>query len=816
MKKLLSLALAAMLLLALLPAASLQVRAADADFADLPSGDELRELVVEHSRAQAAVLWTPAETVDFRNACTWSPALYYEKGVTYRGIPYTSDKISVNADVYAFSRFIDETGAYVGPVTWNDMPGSDCGGQVRLSYGWAGVLCGNELEDMIFDPGDYAASFGMMPVGGYDWSGFNRSASSRQSVLEPNGKFVIYNCYAQMQPGDCVFVLYPDGGEHIMLVTGMPNVAFDGRGECSGEQSTVRILEQTSSIHGDGGVQSNWRESDYTFASLYETGFIPLTMEAFNKSSLDAPTFETAGVSVSGKVGRNALLSGQVLSNYNIFRLRAEIQDASGKTVLTGETYPNSLRADLGKLDYAGKLASLPAGSYRYLLTAEIGFGVKTVLDSEIEWAGAEESPVVFIKDGGSGDGSSPEEAMGNLPGADANLLTSYKCCALYRALNMLSETGGTTVICGDSTVASGRSLERHRQLLSPMSAPEYASEQTVLLTSVYGGVDYRAENGAELILERNAKQTTDLELNICSVWRDLDLRFDYNYVALPAITESTMGAFVACGGKKTVIEDSVTVSLSQSGTPLETEEYKKYLPHLFGGYYNLCGVGDTDLTVLGGTWANVCGGSHDGWRYGSCNLTFGGNARAYGGIYGGGDSKKAVVCGDVTVSVTGGTASGKMVAGTSGSFGISNYQVSLKISGWPDLSGITIVNAGTSTGNGMAPLQVLLNMGEFKNAGENFTAYYNESDFSMIVPAPAPEANPNAEKEKASEKGGRTAPAAKGGMSDTMLILVSVGSAVVVAAVVVWLILRKKPEEGAKNPAPEEKKDSPEDKSEG
>ena len=120
------------------------------------------------------------------------------------------------------------------------------------------------------------------------------------------------------------------------------------------------------------------------------------------------------------------------------------------------------------------------------------------------------------------------------------------------------------------------------------------------------------------------------MELNICSVWKDLDFRVDYKYAMLPAITTSTISAFVSCCGHKTVVEESVNVSLSLAGETLDTAKNSKYLPKIYGGTYNLSTVGDTDLTVLGGSWSAVIGGSHEAYMMGGTNLTLGGKAVAH------------------------------------------------------------------------------------------------------------------------------------------------------------------------------------------
>lgn len=733
-RKILSLMLAACLLGSLLiPAVNAEEsQTMDADM----TGADLRQLVVEHAVALSEVEWTCMEDIDFTHAVSWSPNLYYQAGTVYHGMPYTSDRPSANANLDEFLACRNGDGEYVGPVSWNEMPGSDCGGQVRIAYAWAGVLRGLEMEELVFDPGEESLAFGLVPVGDYDCSGFSRSGSTNKTVLTVNGEEKMWECYSMLQAGDCVFVLFADGGEHIMLVTGTPEITRDGNGKVVPAMSYVPILELTSDIHDKGAYKTNWNDQSYSFRSLFDIGFIPLTMEAFSRGSVENPAFQNVDIHIGGSAGFHDLMSGRVVSNYNIFTLTATITDTKGNTVLKGISYPNSLRADLSELSYGAGLMNLPAGDYRYTLEAKTGFGEKVMVDTDIRYTGCEGAPVVYISDNGTGNGSSPEQALGNASGYQDISATSYKDGTFNRALEMLSETGGTVVICDDVTLTSGRSLTRYTNLLSPFTAPALSSDQTVTLTSYYNGVDYREANGAELILQRSKEQAADLELNIGTVWKDLDFRVDYKYAMLPSITTSTIGAFVSCCGHKTVIEESVNVSLSLAGETLDNAKNSKYLPKIYGGTYNLSTVGDTDLTVLGGSWSAVIGGSHEAYMVGGTNLTVGGKTVVYDSIFGGSSSNSGTLCGDVKLNITGGTVSGKMIIGGSNRFAYDGYRIALTVSGKPDLSGVRIINAG----GGSAAASITMDLGEFKNGGENFTAYYNANEFTEIVPAPEPE----------------------------------------------------------------------------
>ena len=85
----------------------------------------------------------------------------------------------------------------------------------------------------------------------------------------------------------------------------------------------------------------------------------------------------------------------------------------------------------------------------------------------------AAEGDVYYLRDGGSGNGSSASLAGGSL--ADA-----------YNALL----DGGTVVVCGEYTIKSEFT-----------SIPHCGK---IIVTSVYGGVDYRTKNNARLVFSSN------------------------------------------------------------------------------------------------------------------------------------------------------------------------------------------------------------------------------------------------------------------------------------------------------------------------
>ncbi len=165
---------------------------------------------------------------------------------------------------------------------------------------------------------------------------------------------------------------------------------------------------------------------------------------------------------------------------------------------------------------------------------------------------------VAFVCDGGTGNGSSPDYAAGNIADAFAAL-----------------PNGGTVVVIGKTTVAN---------TLTARSDAEYR------LTSVYGGVDYRETNGAQIYFTANLFlfcPTVVDGIHLVSAKSPCYLVFN-GY-------KSTIGKDVVCTTAPNISANVCIVA---------------------GARHNTFTVDKTDLTINGGTWHHVYGASTAAMTY--------------------------------------------------------------------------------------------------------------------------------------------------------------------------------------------------------
>ncbi len=267
--------------------------------------------------------------------------------------------------------------------------------------------------------------------------------------------------------------------------------------------------------------------------------------------------------------------------------------------------------------------------------------------------------PVIYVASQakGTGDGSSPENAMGNAGDYESTLADAdtrnkaYLKHALRLAFDLLKPTGGTVVVCEKLTV---NCADAFRDTPAEFYVQASRVDLPFKLTSVYDGVDYRATNGAKLILDQDACHS--LNLIFRSRFTMENLTVDYKYskgTSWYPDEKATM--FIYFDGMPSVVGEGVTVN----SVPVNGGTPGRY-PTLIAGHRYL-NVESTDLTVKSGTWDMVIAGGHGmGERYpaavsGDAKLTVSGGTINH--LYGEGGTHKtyspaAEVKGKVIVTI--------------------------------------------------------------------------------------------------------------------------------------------------------------------
>ncbi|MBQ9429884.1 MAG: family 43 glycosylhydrolase [Clostridia bacterium] len=255
----------------------------------------------------------------------------------------------------------------------------------------------------------------------------------------------------------------------------------------------------------------------------------------------------------------------------------------------------------------------------------------------------AQSGKVAYVRDGGSGDGTTPDKAAGTLVNA-ANAL----------------KNGGTIVVCGRLSVDVGQVL------------PDAGGKVTI--TSLYGGVDYRATDGAEIELRQFISFGSEGQLD------HLNLVAAANGTYISAEGHKlTVGEGMNCSifyNNRTedytaLVGGSVALSANQSGGNTLTVRSGDF-GILSAGMYSTAAGAATAKTVRGDLTLNIEGGVfHDAiYVAGQNNLVGNATLHITGGAFHcpifGMDDAAVTVTGNITLNLDGGLFCGDIRAAVS------------------------------------------------------------------------------------------------------------------------------------------------------
>ncbi|MBQ9428422.1 MAG: ADP-ribosylglycohydrolase family protein [Clostridia bacterium] len=298
---------------------------------------------------------------------------------------------------------------------------------------------------------------------------------------------------------------------------------------------------------------------------------------------------------------------------------------------------------------------------------------------------------VVFVADGGKGDGSRADAPLSTLEAAAGKL-----------------PTGGTVVVCGQLSLVNS-------------VCPAYGGQITV--TSVYDGVDYRRTNGAKMIF-------ADKNANPISLGGDT--LFDHIILEV----RDNRARAITGNGNKIVFGSDVE--------SMRADASYQWLGITLGAFDDKYAICDAtrggSLTINGGAWQIIRGGNRGAATAvrGDVSITVG------GGIFEGNllFASAAPIDGSVSLTVSGGTfkgtaASPLSITSSSAEKAAIGGDVNIEISGG-SFSNVALTVAKADSVGGKAT--VTLNGGSFRNSTLSVGAYskgatlnYNAASFGDI-----------------------------------------------------------------------------------
>ena len=185
----------------------------------------------------------------------------------------------------------------------------------------------------------------------------------------------MFDAYSKLLKGDTIFT--SNDWSHARMVVEV-TVSKNNAGAINPNRSIVKCVEQTNAFDTSRtDVKTTWRvDKSYTFAELFEEGYLPATYEPLQTGISHVPYITLNAENKPNTLARNTLV-GNVRSNYPLRYVVLEILDSNGNVakeyIVRGlmDDYAYGLR----KFSYNLFGNGLEKGNYTFILTAGIAIG---------------------------------------------------------------------------------------------------------------------------------------------------------------------------------------------------------------------------------------------------------------------------------------------------------------------------------------------------------------------------------------------------------------------------------------------------------
>ncbi len=365
------------------------------DLVDSAKATELRNKVMQVYNEAITYKWTPSSDIDLDGTV-------FKAGTTYYGMPYVNNRKATLSEFKSHITTIGGNNVYVGPIlgyqelyeglaanATNEKTFYEGSVQPYLEH----VDNGYTHIEKFFPGCDYSlivnawnsvgtnatwpvslSSFipssgkGTVPVGNYDSSA---SKTDTKTIVDANGQTVMYAAYAACKPGD-VLLNISSKGRSLWVVSAAS----------SGENVTVSHGGVTLVTKNDG--YSNYTQNKtYTFANLYDSGFIPVTIPEL-ATGLQTQTSAVLTGFDGDLAMKTGVMNGVIESNRQIISVNVSIKRGSNaiydKTIYYNSASDmNTNRVYLTDFDIANTVKYL-VEKKSYVLSVKVEIGKEGVI----------------------------------------------------------------------------------------------------------------------------------------------------------------------------------------------------------------------------------------------------------------------------------------------------------------------------------------------------------------------------------------------------------------------------------------------------
>ncbi|MBQ6703055.1 MAG: hypothetical protein IJN17_08910 [Clostridia bacterium] len=339
---------------------------------DLP--ENFREAAVAQMRKQATVEWTPEYTFSYGNTYdNWGFKMTYTAGKKYTGLPYGN----MNCNMSEFQKYLDEHGGKFAAKAengYNDVMGTQCSTAINLSFQtFFPEAC--KVSDSWWP--SYHSKFIGINVGSYEApDGMKRGVD----IVAHNGEEKMYESYALADMGDVIISKDDERAvTHVRMVAAKAVVARGANGQINPNRSYLVCIEQTDSFDSTRKDVNTtwWVDHKYTFASLYQGGWVPVSLECYKDNVSVYPYIALDEIPTADMLAKGTL-GGTVSTDYTLNYIHLSIYDKAGNLVnrvVKNNSFDGS-KENLRKHAFNLFNDSLKAGTeYTFVLDAGIAAG---------------------------------------------------------------------------------------------------------------------------------------------------------------------------------------------------------------------------------------------------------------------------------------------------------------------------------------------------------------------------------------------------------------------------------------------------------
>ena len=298
---------------------------------------ERRRLCVDFFHFTNSFLWVPVDNYDHYVHPESPKPKKIRNGKLYGGLCYTTCS---NGNVYRVLDYYDEQTGVFDAETAFKLERNRIGCQCSSGIHWAW----SRVQNTAWFGGcsDMVEKNGCRKIGPYQYDpelqGFSREYGTNH-ICQENGEQVMYESYAQLQPGDGL-VCYTTAG-HVIMPQTLPWVQRNEDGTIDGARSHILFLDQSQvwkygiAPNGDEFAHMPNIATLITFEDLLKEYYLPITLDAFREDYIPETPWLQIDLSEE-TVTAQQLCDAVVTSNYSISDIYVIVSDEDGSECYSG------------------------------------------------------------------------------------------------------------------------------------------------------------------------------------------------------------------------------------------------------------------------------------------------------------------------------------------------------------------------------------------------------------------------------------------------------------------------------------------------